>query len=213
MIELLLVIAILGAIIAVISPIVGAGMAGTETATASRSLVQAARYARTMALLHQAETEIWLTSAKDETSMGIIEVKAVAPSGYGSYSGAIDFENTSSSAFLSVDSDDSAQNVSTNVTAGDATAATFAEEINSKFECRGISFVFEGYNDTLDNTGKNSNVTTPEESENEVIKLKFKSNGQCRPFSVRVCSGEEFSHMVSVDMIGKGKIEGYGDED
>lgn len=56
LIELLLVIVILGIVAAVTMPIIGAGTSSTRLAVGARTAIQAARYARTMALLHQAET-------------------------------------------------------------------------------------------------------------------------------------------------------------
>ena len=43
--------------------------------------------------------------------------------------------------------------------------------------------------------------------------LVFRSNGTCRPFKVRALTEEEDYLDVTVDMIGKAKIEGYGDDD
>lgn len=65
-----MVIAIILALAIAIVPNIGAGISGTQLATASRSLLQAARYARTMAILHQVETELVLVSAGEGARMG-----------------------------------------------------------------------------------------------------------------------------------------------
>lgn len=71
LLELLVVIAIILTLAVAIVPNIGAGISGTQLGTASRSLLQAVRYARTMAILHQIETELVLVSAKEGTRGGI----------------------------------------------------------------------------------------------------------------------------------------------
>jgi prepilin-type N-terminal cleavage/methylation domain-containing protein len=70
LLELLVVIAIILALAVAIVPNIGAGFSGTQISTASRSLMQAARYARTMAILHQIETELVLVSAAEGARYG-----------------------------------------------------------------------------------------------------------------------------------------------
>lgn len=70
LIELLVVIAIVLALAVAIVPNIGAGISGTQLSTASRSILQAARYARTMAILHQIETELVLVSAAEGARLG-----------------------------------------------------------------------------------------------------------------------------------------------
>ncbi len=199
--ELLLVIAILGTIIAVVMPNVGVGLDSTRLATASRSLIQASKYARTMALLHQAETELILTSAKSEDDIAVIEVKAVD-------TGTISQYVSDNQAVASIESSEAY--INTNASLSVSAAESFSEQISSRYECEGITFSFEGYNDSLSNIG---DLETTEFAEGDTIRLRFKSNGQCRPFSVKVSCGEDFSDIVSVDVIGKGKVEGIDDEE
>lgn len=215
LIELLLVLAILGAIVAVVVPTMGPGLVGTQLTVSSRSLLQASRYARTMAILHQANTEVVLTSAKDEDGKGVIEVRAASSA----MPFADDIETPVEETSFNGDnfdlSSDEADNLSTNSPTLPSTNEIFSEAVSSKFECKGISFIFEGYDDVVD--GEEA-VDTPaandEESEEyPQIVLQFNSNGTCRPFTIRVCSGEDLSYLVKVNAIGVGKIEEYGDDE
>ena len=70
LIELLVVIAIVLALAVAIVPNIGAGISGTQLSTPSRSILQAARYARTMAILHPIETELVLVSAAEGARLG-----------------------------------------------------------------------------------------------------------------------------------------------
>lgn len=63
LLELLAIVAIALILAIAVIPNIGAGFSGTQLATASRNMLQAAKFARTMALLHQVEMELVLTSA------------------------------------------------------------------------------------------------------------------------------------------------------
>ena len=98
-----------------------------------------------------------------------------------------------------------------------AASKDFADEISSTFRCRGVTFAFEGYTDNVDDDGTEAAKPAAEagvEEEFPPITIRFRSNGSCRPFDVRVmCAGGELSNLVKVGRSGKGKIEGYGDDD
>lgn len=214
MIELLLVLAILGALVAIIIPSIGGGMAGTQMATTARSVIQAARYARSMAIVHQAETELVLTSAKEEGGRSVVEVRAVKREKDLFQTRGI---GEGYSNWNREDRDETEGEVVTNSTLATAEAAkNYAEEIGVTFESKGIVFLFEGYDDFIDNE-KMTNGGADEEreklEENPPIQVRFTSNGRCRPFSVRVTDGGELSYLVRIDVTGGGRIEGYGDEE
>ncbi len=213
LLELLMVIVILGVAAAVLVPQLNVGAERTRLVTAARSIVQASRFARTMALLHQAETELVLNPATGEVAVrahttgykGDVlssmaeEAAAAAEEAEGS-----DFENNPSG-------EDGGSEVKTNLVAEVATAQSFADEINQSFANKDITFAFVGYTDTVDNDGPSD----PEDSgeDKAPIVLVFKSNGTCRPFTVRALTEDGDYLDVSVDVIGKAKIEEYGDED
>lgn len=215
LIELLLVLAILGALVAVVAPYVGAGMSGTRVATTARSVVQACRYARTMAVLHQAETEVRLVSAGSDGGKALIEVRAVAGSGV-----ALELGEITSARAVAKEQGEALDDgdVKTNYTASVATALDFADEVSMKHESEGVVFEFDGYTDSLDDE---EGISEPDAGEEEnsatrpVIELRFKSNGLCRPFRVKVMDGEdgEQYYYISVDATGRGKIEDYGEDE
>ena len=81
LIELLVVIAIILVLAIAVVPNIGAGISGTQLSTASRSLLQAVRYARTMAILHQVETELVLVSAAEGARIGVTRDGKPDPNG------------------------------------------------------------------------------------------------------------------------------------
>ena len=209
LIELLMVIFILGIAAAVLVPQLNVGAEQTRLVTAARSIVQASRYARTMALLHQTETELVCNS---ET--GTVEVRAKST---GSVSGVLSSMATYTEIRdledpAELPETDEAITVNTNVAADVATAQSFADEVNAKFKSEGVKFEFMGYTDTLEEeNGKDAKKNA--EEPDATFTVVFKSNGTCRPFKIKVFNEDEDFFEVSVDMIGKAKIEGYGDEE
>ena len=206
-----MVIVILGIAAAVLVPQLNVGAERTRLVTAARSIVQASRYARTMALLHQAETELVLNPAT-----GLVEVRAHASGYKGDVLSALAAEEAAPQAGTFVvdeeaeGAEEGAGGIRTNVVAEVATAQSFADEISQSFPNKDISFAFIGYTDRIDNDGP---APPDADDEKSPIVLVFKSNGTCRPFKVRALT-EEGDHLdVSVDVIGKARIEEYGDED
>ncbi len=209
MIELLLVIVILSIVATAVMPKLGAGTERVRLTTAARCVVQASRYARTMALLHQAETELVL-----DPSTGTINVRARATG----YKGDVLRELSEAEMKLELEnagkeetfSGDEEEGVNTNLTSEIVTAQSFADAIDQSFENKGISYAFLGYTDRVDNDS-----AAPEVADNAKapIVLVFKSNGTCRPFQVRAFIEDGAHFDVTVDSLGKAKIEDYGDED
>ena len=212
LLELLMVIVILGIAAAVLVPQLNVGAERTRLVMAARSVVQATRYARAMALQHQAEVEVVLSPAS-----GNVEVRAHSSGGMADISLPPGEEEQTEGVPAPDETLDSSVDetvVSTNVAADVATAQSFADEINVKFENKDITFEFLGYTDNVDNDDDASKPTeTDENGHPPPFTLVFRSNGTCRPFKVRALTEEGDYLDVTVDMIGKAKIEEYGDDD
>ncbi len=197
LLELLLVVIILGVVAAVFVPRIGAGIAGSRLTVGARTVIQAARYARTMALLHQAETELVIG-----LKSGIVRIEAVGGAG-----GEPPPVNEPSADGASGAYDGTAwETEATNRPAAVVTAARFAEEIRAEFTCEGIGFRFLGYDDTLgDDAAGASGAGTPGDEASE-CRIRFRSNGICRPFGLRVLGDEEEWMDLAFDMTGAGKV-------
>lgn len=210
LLELLMVIVILGIAAAVLVPQLNVGAERTRLVMAARSIVQATRYARAMALQHQAEVEVVVSPASGDVEVRAHSSGAVADMLLSLAGERLDEEESLADETFETPGDDTA--VSTNVAADVATAQSFADEINVKFENKDIAFEFLGYTDNVDN-GSEKTSDTSEDGHQPPFALLFRSNGTCRPFKVRALT-EDGDHLdVTVDMIGKAKIEEYGDDD
>ena len=210
LLELLMVIVILGIGAAVLVPQLNAGAARTRLVMAARSIVQSTRYARAMALQHQAEVEVVVSP-----SSGDVEVRAHSSGAMADILRSLAEEGHAEEEPAPDETFDSLGDetvVSTNVSAEVATAQSFADEINVKFENKDITFEFLGYTDNVDND-ETSPAETDEKGSQPPFTLVFRSNGTCRPFKVRALTEEGDYLDVTVDMIGKAKIEEYGDDD
>jgi prepilin-type N-terminal cleavage/methylation domain-containing protein len=214
LLELLMVIVILGIAAAVLVPQLNVGAERTRLVMAARSIVQATRYARAMALQHQAEVEVVVNPASGDVEVRAHSSGAVADMLLSLAGERLDEEDNVSDETFEASGDETV--VSTNVAADVATAQSFADEINVKFENKDIAFEFLGYTDNVDNDldkGSKKTVETDENGHQPPFSLIFRSNGTCRPFKVRALT-EDGDHLdVTVDMIGKAKIEEYGDDD
>ncbi len=192
LLELLMVVVILGIVTAVFVPRIGAGLAGARLATGARTVIQAARYARTMALLHQAETELVIG-----LKSGIVRVEAVGalppPT-------AADPAGPLPEAWPTAEDNDAVSGV-TNRPAAAMTAQQFADELRTEFTCEGIGFRFLGYDDTLDEP-----ASGPAGDEAPECRIRFRSNGICRPFGLRVLIDDEEWLELAFDMTGAGKV-------
>ena len=210
LLELLMVIVILGIAAAVLVPQLNVGAERTRLVMAARSVVQATRYARAMALQHQAEVDVVVSPASGDVEVRAHSSGAVADILLSLAGERLDEEESVSDETSEAPGDDTV--VSTNVAADVATAQSFADEINVKFENKDIAFEFLGYTDNVDND-ETKPAETDEKGSQPPFTLVFRSNGTCRPFKVRALTEEGDYLDVTVDMIGKAKIEEYGDDD
>lgn len=171
LIELLVVIAIILALAVAIVPNIGAGISGTQLSTASRSLLQAARYARTMAILHQVETELVLVSAAEGARVGVsndgkpdpygarIEVRIAEETmrlaraddaqESGAYGGEDDevADAPDSGALDAVAGEASDVGMSAGVASTGAALGDLAAEVHATFPCGTVAFEFERFTD------------------------------------------------------------------
>ena len=209
LLELLLVIMILGVAAAILVPQLNVGAEHARLARAARSIVQATRFARAMALQHQAEVEVAVNPAT-----GDVEVRARASGAKADILRSLAEERLNAES-VPVDGEYEPLNddapVATNLAADVMTAQSFADEINEKFENKGITFEFMGYTDNVENTPAQTSPET--ENEEAPFSLIFRSNGTCRPFKVRALTEDGDYLDVAVDMIGRAKIKENGDGD
>ncbi|MBR0057354.1 MAG: type II secretion system protein [Kiritimatiellae bacterium] len=179
LIELLVVVAIVLALAIAIVPNIGAGVSGTQRATAARSLVQAVRYARTMAILHGVETELVLVSAAEGAVLGVsrdgrpdplgarIEVRVAAETmrqtsaqtgGEGeSGEDAVDEEDEWTTAEQGGDGAATGEGVAREAGTAAAIGAAIgdlAAEVASSFPCGTVVFEFARFTDEDDDEGR-----------------------------------------------------------
>jgi len=224
LIELLLVIAIIGVLTAVILPQFSVGMSGTRVRTATLAYMQTARYARTMALLYQIEVEIVCETG------GVLRVQAgpLHGEGHGPYKplegevlGSVVPTNANSSYLLqsrpvfspSPFSQSSLGAFAPQMPSNDVSAADLAgegdpaEAIRAEQTFDGVHVQFLEYTDQ-----EPSSATATELGEPETFRVRYRSNGTCRPYRVRISDDNGTTLVLDVDMLGATVIEGEGDE-
>ena len=216
LLELLLVIAILGVVTAVIVPQFGAGMSGAKLKVGARTVIQATRYARTMALLHQAETVLVLG-----LNSGEVRVEAAPVSGENAAvieagmvgAGTDPFGGGAASAFApwpddpDFGADETDANAATNGPSAVMTAAAFADEMAVAFTCEGVTFRFLGYTDRASEPGEAHVADGGFDSDSGAsVRVLFRSNGTCRPFRLRVLRDEDEWLEVAFDMTAAGRV-------
>jgi len=204
LIELLLVIAIIGVLVAVILPQFHVGMSGMRVRTAAMGYMQAARYARTMALLYQIETAVVCESG------GVVRVEAgpLRGEGHGPYL-------VPESADVAVAPDSKGARPAPSAPALDTPAENTAETLaqdgdvaeavrsEQKFEDTHVQFL--EYSDE-------EKTDTALSGEPESFRVRFRSNGTCRPHRVRVSDDSGTVLILNVDMLGMSTVEGEDGE-
>lgn len=206
LLELLMVVVILGIISAVLVPRIGAGMSGTRLATAARTTIQAVRYARSMALLNQAETELIVSMQS-----GLIRVEAAERTGMQAVAARRDEEALGTGVAADISWEPVAgtgESAGEEGAGGDGrsaaqvTADSFAEEVQAEFTFTDVRFRFLGYADSIDAAGD----LQSENGEAVNVRVKFGSNGICRPFGLRVLFDDEEWIDIEFDITGTGRI-------
>ena len=209
LVELLIVIVIIGVIAAMIAPTFSTGSEIVIVKTAARGVMQMSRYARTMALLHQTPVDLVFTA---DGSLSV--VKAVAD---GESMVAVEAFVRTNSAEESFAEQEMA--VTNEVSASESGGSGYVMadlDITKKYE--GVVFLFEGYSDTIDafegvsvqaNAREESSEEESLEEEASKFKIRYKSNGTCRPYKVQVAAqdSENQGLRIVVDFRGSAKIE------
>lgn len=213
LVELLIVIVIIGVMAMVIGPTFTSGSDIARVKTAARGLTQMSRYARTMALLHQAPVDLVLTSGGS---------LSVASGGGGAGESlvsekAFSVTNAAAAAAEAQEAEAAAAEAKSAEEAGQGGGASYVMAdlaVEKKYEQ--VSFVFEGYTDTLDDDRKSRysraarGAEEDEEGEDvQTVRVRYKSNGTCRPYRVKVMAvgTESFAMTVVIDLLGAAKIE------
>ena len=213
-IEIIVVIVILGVMLSIVAPMVSSGGDVSRVRTAARGVTQTSRYARTMAVLHQKAIE--LTFSTD----GKLSVALEGGEGGGeSIVSAKAFANTNV-----VGEAEAARTAGAEDSGGSGGGAYVMADVNTAKHYEQVCFEFLGYTDTADakryshllSPSKSAGVSSDEdygatEDEDNVrtVSVRYKSNGTCRPYKVKVSGGGDnaFSLTVAVDMLGAAKVE------
>ncbi|MEI6210411.1 MAG: prepilin-type N-terminal cleavage/methylation domain-containing protein [bacterium] len=234
LIELLLVITIVGVLTAVILPQFSVGMRGVKVRTASLAYMQSARYARTMALLYQVETEIVCEPG------GVIRVEAgpLRGEGHGPYvapedvaGGAFDRPSAFSQPGRAAASNANPRLLSlsapgssafdqsgvgafgkkytpTDVSAEElASEGDLSETIRAEQKFEGVHVEFLEYTDEIAADAAQADLASTES-----FRVRYRSNGTCRPYRVRIADDDGTVLFLAVDMLGLAVIEGEGNE-
>ena len=97
---------------------------------------------------------------------------------------------------------------------GDATSRLFDSGIDVQFPNDGITFEFVEYTDSSgDDSVMAKGDETDEEGNAPPFSIVFQNNGLCRPCRIKAMTESGDSLVVSIDAIGRAKIEEYGDEE
>ena len=227
MLELLLVISIMGVLAAVVLPRFNAGFGAARVRTAAMAYMQSARYARAMALLHQSEIELVAATG------GVIRVEAGPTMGEGR--GPFITPEVSSNSALFASLDAAAKSGSANLilppsfaqaslanagvggasgmSVSDDVAGVTSDELANESDLAetvrveqtfdGVHVRFLGYTDE-----EEKNKPSGIEDQAESFRVRFHSNGICRPHRVRITDDAGMTIDLSVDMMGMATAEG-----
>lgn len=239
LLELLAIVAIALILAIAVIPNIGAGFSGTQLATASRNMLQAAKFARTMALLHQVEMELVLTSAGEgagpagAAGNAKIEVRLLPGRGPAPAPGRGEEPpdgDTRDDDDLPPPDDfpdgegDYGGAAKTSAESTGAAMEDFAGEVHSEISCGTVVFELLRFTDDgeedFDAPPGGAAPEPPEEPGEDFgdgreasggrVSLVFDSDGTCRPFELLIRDGEDGEcNIVRIDRWGKGKVEPY----
>lgn len=216
LVELLVVMVIIGVMVMMIGPTFSAGSDAARVRTAARGAMQVSRYARTMALLHQTPVDLIFTS---KGGLSVVSAGGGGESLVSARSFAV--TNSAAEAERAAEAEAETGNGGTEQAGGSGGGAGYEmADLGLEKEYEQVAFVFEGYTDTVSEGrgGRQSafaGVLAEEEDaelgaeEVQTFRVRYKSNGTCRPYKVRVsAAGDESCAMtVAVDMLGAGMVE------
>jgi prepilin-type N-terminal cleavage/methylation domain-containing protein len=193
LIEMLLVVAIIGILVTMLAPRMQM-MGGPRVTAAARVLTQLTRYARTMALLNQAETVIRISPD------GVIRVDAAGSAPPPSVA-----EVASPAAGELPDTAPDGEAV---VSAADNGAPpSFSETVAVERRLENVKVAFLGYTDTLSEL---RGLDAEAESSETGSEVRFRSNGTCRPHRYKLTDTTGVEAVVTVDILGLARVETEG---
>jgi prepilin-type N-terminal cleavage/methylation domain-containing protein len=220
LIELLLVIVIIGVLTAIVAPQFSAGIGGTRLQVEARAIAQAERYARTMALLHQTEVDLFIDtnhlmrvdaapqaaedrgggSGEDERRSGVAPGPTASP-----FQPTVTNRSMRSTGTESGGSDEDGAPLMM-LPAALATSEAFAGAIHVEHRFDRVVVRFLGYTDSEVGLSDIGNVATPSEGD-EPVRIRFRSNGTCRPHRFRLEDSSGAALEVQIDVLGAAKID------
>jgi len=198
LIELLLVVAIIGVMLAVVTPEFAGGIGGTKLQMAAQGVMHMSRYARSMAVLQQQPAYVSFGSN------GVLRVSTqtktapvVQPSPEAPAEGTPPPETTET------------EPAAPKTQEGSSISQPETEELY-----KGIIFVAEYTDDADRQRGKSLlNKDAPVAEDIVTDRVLYRSNGTCRPYRVTITTDEEEESargklVVEVDMLGQGHVLG-----
>jgi len=184
LIELLLVLVIVGVVAAVTVPGVARSMRGNRLRTATRMVVMAGRYARTMAILQQQEVELVFTPSEKRMS-----VRALA-------------------APMAEEEDEDDESDRDEEDASYLSELGLIDEADGPPEPVASTAAMPPIERTLDEVdieveGTDEDVSSDDGS----ITVLFRSNGRCEPYTVRLVDYQGSRVVIEVDAFGGATTE------
>jgi hypothetical protein len=186
----------------------------------ARAIAQAERYARTMALLHQTEVDLFIDTnhlmrvdaapqaAEDRGGgMGEDERRSGGSPGLAASPFQPTVTNRSvRSTGAEADGTDEEGAPLTVMPAALATSEAFAGAIHVEHRFDRVVVRFLGYTDSEVGLADVPNVATPAEGD-EPVRIRFRSNGTCRPHRYRLEDASGAALEIQIDILGAAKID------
>ena len=183
LVEILMVLAIMGIMTVVTMPSLVKSIRGNRLRVGTRTIVMAANYARTSAILRNQEMKLTLDKGNNQVSVD--PLRSAAPALPGDQ--IFQTESTPLAGTPPSGPDAPAE--------PGASAAPFASIIRKLDAVQIESFNVEGKKDSL---------------KGEVATILYQSNGRCTPFEARVIDEFGSSMVITVDAIGSVKVTQKG---
>jgi prepilin-type N-terminal cleavage/methylation domain-containing protein len=219
LIELLLVIVIIGVLTAIVAPQFSAGIGGTRLQVEARAIAQTERYARTMALLHQAEVELVIDTnntmrvdaapqAAEDRGGEMGDEEGARGGVPGPLEAPVRLSVPDPSAF-GAGADGGSVEVSAPVVtqaAAVVTSQAFAGAIHVQHAFDRVNVRFLGYTDSETGTADAGSAGASGGSD-EPVHIRFRSNGTCRPHRFRLEDASGAALEIQIDLLGSAKID------
>lgn len=185
LIELLLVLVIVGVVAAVTVPGVARSMRGNRLRTASRMVVMAGRYARTMAILQQQEVE--LVFSPSERRMSVRALATVVPKAEDDEEESADRDEEDASYLSELGLIDEADGPPEPV-ASTAAMPPIERTLDE------VDIEVEGADEEMS-------------SDDGAVTILFRSNGRCEPYTVQLVDHQGIRVVIEVDAFGGATTE------